>query len=396
MREAVIVEAIRTARGKRKGGFAATHPMDMVSHLLKAMFKRQPALPAEWVEDVILGCVTPVGEQGFNIARGSVLAAGLPMAVPGTTINRFCGSGQQAVHFAAQAILSGEMDVVLAGGIEHMTRVPMGSDGVTPDVPSDTLGRDGPMSRELAERYPGLVPQGLSAEMVAEKWGFTRKDVDAYALESQRRASAAIERGAFRNEIAPMEVKDPEGKTRVVDVDEHPRPSTTAEALASLKLAFKPDGVITAGNSSGIVDGASLLLVMEKQKARSLGLKPRARIAHMTVAGSDPVIMLTGPIPSTQKSLARAGLRATDMDLIEINEAFAPVPMAVMREIGFDHGRVNVNGGAIALGHPLGATGGILLCSMLNELERRDARYGLLTMCIGYGMGTTCIIDRRV
>ncbi|MBI5497640.1 MAG: thiolase family protein [Deltaproteobacteria bacterium] len=387
MREAVIVDAIRTARGKRKGGFAATHPMDLASHLLKSMVKRNPALPVDRVDDVILGCVTPVGEQGFNIARGSALASGLPISVPGTTINRFCGSGQQAVHFAAQAIMSGEMDIVLAGGVEHMTRVPMGSDGV---------GGDGPMSRELLTRFPGLVPQGLSAEMVAEKYGYKRDAVDRFALLSQQRAAAAIEAGRFKNEIVPMEVTDLEGNKRVVDTDEHPRPGTTLEALGALKKAFKEDGVISAGNSSGIVDGASLLLVMEKQKARELGLKPRAAIRHMAVAGSDPVIMLLGPIPSTHKTLQRSGLKMSDIDLVEINEAFAPVPMAVMQELHMDPERVNVNGGAIALGHPLGATGGILLATLLNELERRDKRYGMSTMCIGYGMGITCVLDRRV
>ncbi|MEW5849239.1 MAG: thiolase family protein [Myxococcota bacterium] len=387
MREAVIVDAIRTARGKRKGSFANTHPMDLPAHLLRSILKRQPKLSPELVDDVILGCVTPVGEQGFNIARGAVLASGMPISVAGTTINRFCGSGQQAVHFAAQAVMSGEMDVVLAGGVEHMTRVPMGSDG---------LGGDGPMSKQLLERFPDLVPQGLSAEMVAAKWGYNRQQVDAFALESQKRAANAMEKGYFKNEIVPMEVTDADGNKKIVDTDEHARPNTTLEGLGGLKLAFKEDGVITAGNSSGIVDGASIVLVMEKQKAFSLGLKPRARITNMTVAGSDPVIMLTGPIPSTQKSLARAGLKAKDIDLVEINEAFAPVPMAVNQEIGFDHAKVNVNGGAIALGHPLGATGGILMATLLNEMERRDVRYGLQTMCIGYGMGITCILDRKV
>jgi acetyl-CoA acetyltransferase family protein len=386
MREAVIVDAIRTARGKRKGGFAGTHPMDLVSHLLKSVVKRNPRLPVEKIDDVILGCVTPVGEQGMNIARGAVLASGLPISVSGTTINRFCGSGQQAVHFAAQAIMSGEMDIVLAGGIEHMTRVPMGSDG---------LGGDGPMSRELSERF-NLVPQGLSAEMVAEKYKHTRGQVDAFALESQKRAAMAIEKGRFKNEIVPMEVTDADGNKRVVDQDEHVRPGTTLEALGALKKAFKDDGVITAGNSSGIVDGASLVLVMDKALALSLGLKPRARVTAMAVAGSDPVIMLLGPIPSTHKSLAKAGLKASDMDLVEINEAFAPVPLAVMEEFKLDPARVNVNGGAIALGHPLGATGGILISTLLNELERQDKRYGMVTMCIGYGMGITCILDRKV
>ena len=387
MREAVIVDAIRTARGKRKGTFAATHPMDLVSHLLQAMAKRNPKLPVEKVDDVILGCVTPVGEQGFNIARGAVLSAGYPIEVPGTTINRFCGSGQQAVHFAAQAIMAGEMDICLAGGVEHMTRVPMGSDG---------LGGDGPLSKAMLDRWPNLVPQGLSAEMVAEKWGFNRTQVDTFALESQKRAANAIEKGYFKNEIIPMEVTDLEGNKKTLAVDEHARPSTTLEGLGALKKAFKEDGVITAGNSSGIVDGASLLLVMEKQLALSLGLKPRARVMAMAVAGSDPVIMLTGPIPSTQKALQKAKLKISEIDLIEINEAFAPVPMAVMKELGMDHAKVNVNGGAIALGHPLGASGGILLSTLLNELERRDARYGLSTMCIGYGMGITCILDRKV
>ena len=387
MREAVIVDAVRTARGKRKGSFAATHPMDLAAHVMKAMVARQPKLDPALVDDVIMGCVTPVGEQGFNIARGAALAAGLPISVSGVTVNRFCGSGQQAVHFAAQAIMSGEMDVVFAGGVEHMTRVPMGSDG---------LGGDGPMSKQLLDRFPDMVPQGLSAEMIAQKYGYKRADVDAFAVQSQQRAAQAIEKGYFRNEIVPMEVRDAEGNAHTVDRDEHPRPGTTAEALGNLKLAFKEDGVITAGNSSGIVDGASLLLVMEKQKALSMGLKPRAAIRHMAVAGSDPVLMLMGPVPSTQKALGRGGLRMADVDLIEINEAFAPVPMAVTQELGMDPAKVNVNGGAIALGHPLGATGGILLATLLNELERRDARYGLSTMCIGYGMGITCVLDRRV
>ncbi|MBK6684763.1 MAG: thiolase family protein [Deltaproteobacteria bacterium] len=387
MTHAYIVDAVRSPRGKKKGSLVNTHPMDLMAHVLSGLAARQPKLPLERIEDVILGCVTPVGEQGFNIARGAALNAGWPIEVPGTTINRFCGSGQQAVHFAAQAVMAGSMDVVVAGGIESMLRVPMGSDGV---------GGDGPLSKQFLERYPDLVPQGLSAEMVAEKWGLTRKDVDTFAAESQRRAAIATEQGRFKNEILPIEAINASGEKVLLSRDEHQRPSTTVDSLAALQPAFKGDGVITAGNSSGIVDGASAVLVVSEVALKKYGLTPRARITAMSVAGSEPKIMLTGPIPATKMVLEKAKLKLSDIDLFEVNEAFASVPLAWAKELGADLAKTNVNGGAIALGHPLGATGGILFATLLNELERTQQRYGLITMCIGYGMGTATVIDRQV
>lgn len=386
MTTAYILDAVRSARGKKKGSLVGTHPMDLAAHILKAAVRRNDLDPMQ-IEDVILGCVTQVGEQGWNIARGAVLAAGLPIEVAGATVNRFCGSGLQAVNFAAMQVMSGYADLAIGGGIESMNRVPMGS---------DMEGGEGPASPSLKALYPGLVPQGVSAEMIAEKWGLTRKDVDAYAVRSQELAGNAIEKGYFRNEIEPIDVKDAEGKTVRFDVDEHCRPGTTLETLGKLRTIFKDDGVIHAGNSSGIVDGASAVVVASEAKAHALGRKPRARIVTTAIAGSDPVLMLTGPIPSTRKALARAGLKVSDIDLWEINEAFAPIPLVVARELGIDMEKVNVNGGAIALGHPLGATGAMLLGTCLNELERRDLRYGAITLCIGYGMGITTIIDRQL
>ncbi|MGE5047380.1 MAG: thiolase family protein [Deltaproteobacteria bacterium] len=381
MVEPVIVDAIRTARGKRKGALAQVHPVDLLARTLNGALEHANVKPQD-VEDVIMGCVTQVGEQGFNIARGAVLAAGLPVEIPGTTVNRFCGSGLQAVNFAAQAVLSGASQLVLAGGVEHMTRVPMGSDAV---------GGDGPASPGLVERWPNLVPQGLSAEMIAAKWGYSRRQLDEFAAQSQHKAANAIERGYFTREILPLKVGE-----STFDRDEHPRPGTTADTLAALKPSFKEDGVLHAGNSSGIVDGAAVVVVASKGRARSLGLKPRARIVSMAVAGSDPVLMLTGPIPSTRKALAQADLKVSDIDVFEINEAFAPIPILVAQELGIPMEKVNPNGGAIALGHPLGATGAILLASALHELERTGQRRALITLCIGYGMGITTIIDRKV
>ncbi|HET7788759.1 MAG TPA: thiolase family protein [Myxococcales bacterium] len=381
MIEPVIVDAIRTARGKRKGALAQVHPVDLLARTLNGALERANVKPQD-VDDVIMGCVTQVGEQGFNVARGAVLAAGLPVEIPGTTVNRFCGSGLQAVNFAAQAVLSGAAQLVLAGGVEHMTRVPMGSDAV---------GGDGPASPGLVERWPNLVPQGLSAEMIAAKWGYSRRQLDEFAAHSQHKAANAIERGYFTREILPLKLGE-----GTFDRDEHPRPGTTADTLAALKPSFKEDGVLHAGNSSGMVDGAAVVVVASKGKARSLGLKPRARIVSMAVAGSDPVLMLTGPIPSTRKALAQADLKVSDIDVFEINEAFAPVPILVAQELGIPMEKVNPNGGAIALGHPLGATGAILLASALHELERTGQRRALITLCIGYGMGITTIIDRKV
>jgi acetyl-CoA acyltransferase len=379
--EPIIVDAIRTARGKRKGALSALHPVDLLARTLTGALDRANVKPQD-VEDVIMGCVTQVGEQGMNVARGAVLAAGLPIEIPGVTVNRFCGSGLQAVNFAAQAVASGAAQLVVAGGVEHMTRVPMGS---------DALGGEGPASPGLQERWPDLVPQGLSAEMIAAKWGYGRRQLDEFAVASQQKAANAIERGWFTREILPLKLEG-----RVFDRDEHPRPGTTVETLAALKPSFKEDGVLHAGNSSGIVDGAAAVVIAAKGKARSLGLKPRARIVSMAVAGSDPVLMLTGPIPAARKALEKADLTLQDIDVFEINEAFAPVPLVVAQELGIPLEKVNPNGGAIALGHPLGATGAMLLATALHELERTGQRRALITLCIGYGMGIATIIDRKV
>ncbi|MDP2340593.1 MAG: thiolase family protein [Deltaproteobacteria bacterium] len=385
-RTAVIVDAVRTARGKKKGGvFNDLHPQELAAFALRSAVTRT-GLDPKLIDDVILGCVTPIGEQGFNIARGAALAAGLPIEIAGVSINRFCGSGQQAVHFGAQAVMAGMMDVVFCGGIESMSRVGMGSDGAY----TDDKNTKGPTSDALLERFPGLVPQGISAEMVAEKFGLSRTDCDAFAAESQRRAGVAMAEGRFKNEIAVMTLKD----GRVADKDEHARPSTTAEALAALPAVFKENGCVTAGNASGIVDGASCVVVMSEEKAKALGLKPRARIKSMAVVGSEPEIMLTGPMPATRKALAMAKMSVGDVDLFEVNEAFASVPLAFMKDLGVGHEKVNVNGGAIALGHPLGATGGMLFGTLLNELERQGKQCGVVTMCIGYGMGTATVIER--
>ena len=379
--EPVIVDAVRTARGKRKGALAGVHPVDLLARTLVGALGRA-GVQGKDVDDVIMGCVTQVGEQGLNIARGAVLAAGLPVEVPGTTVNRFCGSGLQAVNFGAQAIMSGMAQLVVAGGVEHMTRVPMGS---------DAIGGEGPASPMLMERWPNLVPQGLSAEMIAAQQGYTRRQLDEFAAGSQAKAANAIEKGYFAREIVPLQLGDAK-----FERDEHPRPGTTADTLAALKPSFKEDGVLHAGNSSGIVDGAAAVVIASKGRARSLGLKPRARIVSMAVAGSDPVLMLTGPIPATRKALAKADLTVADIDLFEINEAFAPIPILVASELGIPMEKVNVNGGAIALGHPLGATGAMLLATALHELERTGQRRALITLCIGYGMGVATIIDRKV
>jgi len=378
MGEAYIIDACRTPRGRRKGSLAEVHPIDLFGVPLNAIVKRVGVDPRE-VDDVVVGCVTETGEQGTNIARGAVLAAGWPVEVPGVTLNRFCGSGQQAVNFAAQAVKAGAQDLVVAGGVESMTRVPMGADM-------------GPLPPSLMEKY-NLIPQGLSAEMVAEQWHFSRQQIDEFALGSQQKAWHAIQEGRFKKSIVPLEVTH-NGEKKRFDTDEHLRPQSTLEGLMALQPSFKPDGKITAGNSSGIVDGAAVVMLASEKKVKELKLKPRGRIVDQVIVGSEPVIMLTGPIPATQKILKRTGMKIEDIDLIEINEAFAPVPLCVMQEIGMDPEKVNVNGGAIALGHPLGATGAMLIGTLLDELERRNKRYGLATMCIGIGMGITTIIER--
>ena len=378
MADAFIIDAVRTARGRRKGSLSETHPIDLLVAPLKAVVERNGVDPGR-VEDVVIGCVTETGEQGSNLARSTVLAAGWPVEVPGVTLNRFCSSGQQAVNFAAMAVKSGAQDLVLAGGVENMTRVPMGSDM-------------GALPMSLMEKFD-LVPQGLSAEMIAERWKFTRQQLDEFSLASQQKAWKAIQEGKFARSIVPIEVTH-NGERKTFDTDEHVRPQSTLEGLMALNPSFKPDGVVTAGNASGIVDGAAAVLVASERAVKELKLKPRARVVEQVIVGSEPVIMLTGPIPATQKALKRAGLKPDDIDLYEINEAFAPVPLVTMREVGIDPEKVNVNGGAIALGHPLGATGAMLIGMLIDELERRDQRYGLATMCIGIGMGIATIIER--
>jgi acetyl-CoA acetyltransferase family protein len=389
MSDAVIVAAVRSAIGKKKGALANTRADDLLALVLKSVAERAKVDPKE-IEDVVAGCVTQIGEQGFNVARTASLMAGFPIETTGTTVNRQCGSSQQAFHFAAQAVLSGMMDAVVACGVESMTRVPMGSDaamgvpGVAPAIPFS------PMS---TERYT-FVPQHQSAEMVADKWGISRKDCEDFSLESHRRAAAARESGRFRDEIVPLHVKFPDGSEGPFAEDEGIRPDTTAEKLAGLKAVVKPDGVVTAGTSSQISDGAAALLVTSTEKAKQLGLKPRARVKTMTVAGVDPTMMLHGVIPATKKALARAGLKPSDIGLVEINEAFASVVLAWSKELGWKLDHVNVNGGAVALGHPLGASGARLMTTLLHEMEKRDVKFGLQTMCIGFGQATCTILER--
>jgi acetyl-CoA acyltransferase len=384
MAEALIIDAVRTPRGKRKGSLAGIHAVDLAAHVLNATLERT-GVSASNVEDVVLGCVTQIGEQAFDVARGAVLAAGMPIGVPGKTVNRLCGSGLTAVADVASGVLSGQIQLGIGGGVESMTRIPMGSDA--------GFG-DGPTSPRLAERFPDLIHQGLSAELIARKWSLGRGQLDEFAAASQGKAVAARAAGWFRPEIAPVPVRDADGTTRLFADDEHPRPGTTVETLAALKPSFRDDGVIHAGNASGIVDGAAAVLVASRDAARTLGLRARARIVTTAVVGSDPVLMLTGPIPSSRLALERAGWTVDDVDLWEINEAFAPVPIVVGQELGIPLDRINVQGGAIALGHPLGATGAMLLATLLGALERRSLRRGAVTLCIGYGMGITMLVER--
>ncbi|HET9090328.1 MAG TPA: thiolase family protein [Acidimicrobiales bacterium] len=390
MQDAVIVDALRTPGGKRNGKLRNWHAVDLASEALRALQSRNDLDPA-LVDDVIMGCVSQTGEQAFNVGRNAVLAAGWPESVPATTIDRQCGSSQQALHFAAQGVMSGAYDVVVAAGVEVMTRVPMGS----------SIGKDSgfPFGPRVAERYApvgGLRNQGIGAEMIAEQWGITREQLDAFSVESHRRAARATAEGRFEREIVPVAVRDDEGRatTEIMTADEGIRPDSTIEALANLKPAFLEGGKVTAGNSSQITDGASAVLVMSAERAAALGYTPRARFHSFALAGVDPVTMLTGPIPATQKILAKAGLSLEDIDLVEINEAFASVVLAWQKELGADLTKVNVNGGAIALGHPLGASGAKLAATLLNELERTQGRYGLLTMCEGGGLANATIIER--
>jgi acetyl-CoA acetyltransferase family protein len=379
MTDVFIISAVRTpvGIGKPGGALSSATPLKLLAGVLAEVVRRAEAAP-ETVEDVIVGCVSGVGEQGANIGRLAALQAGFPINVPGVTLNRMCGSSQQAIHFAAQAIASGDMDIVVAGGVESMSRVPLGSD----------------WPKEWPADFPyQLIHQGLSAELVAERWGLSREALDDFAYQSHRRAAAATEAGHFRDETLPIGVSV-NGETRLITRDEGFRANPDRAKMGQLKAVFKPDGVVTAGNASQISDGAAAVLLASESAVKRLGLKPRARLVARVVVGSDPTLMLTGPIPATQKVLAKSGLTLEQMDVIEINEAFASVVLAWQKELSADPTRVNPNGGAIALGHPLGASGARLMTTLLHELERRQARYGLQTMCIGHGMATATIIER--
>jgi acetyl-CoA acyltransferase len=386
MREAVIVEAVRTPIGRRNGKLKDVHPIVLGSLVLKEIIKRAGIEPS-LVEDVVFGCVSQAGEQSLNIARSAWLAAGFPVTTPATTVDRQCGSSQQAIHFAANLIQSGVCDITIAGGVESMTRVPMGSNAMSPGSP---------FPPELMELYD-LVPQGISAELIARKYGISRQQMDEFGVRSHRLAHEATAKGYFSSQIMPIDVSlDGNGHTELFSRDEGIRPGATYEATSALQPVFNPEHSITAGNSSQISDGAAAVLLMSLDKAKQLGLKPRARIRAQAVVGTDPVLMLEGPIPSTAAVLKKAGLDLKSIDLFEVNEAFASVVLAWEKETGADLSKTNVNGGAIAVGHPLGASGAILMNRLLYELERRDLRYGLETMCCGGGIGTATIIDRVI
>ncbi len=395
MPDAVIIDAIRTPLGKRNGKLSGWHPADLAAETLKALVERNDLDPA-LVDDVIMGCVMQVGAQGVNVGRNAVLAAGFPESVPATTVDRQCGSSQQSAHFAAQGVIAGAYDVVIAAGVENMSMVPMGASMMAPNTGQ-------PFGPKVMSRYAdvgGLVPQGISAELIADKWGISREELDAFGARSQQLAEQATNEGRFEREILPVKElrADPEsGKViegDLVTTDEGIRPGTTAEKLATLKPSFKPDGKVTAGNSSQITDGAAAVLIMSETKANELGLTPRARFHAFALAGVDPVTMLTGPIPATSKVLEKAGMTMDDIDITEINEAFASVVLAWEREHHPNMDTVNPNGGAIALGHPLGCSGARLMATLLNELERTGGRWGLETMCEGGGMANATIIER--
>ncbi len=391
MTNAVIIDAVRTPGGKRNGKLRNWHAADLGSEPLKALVERNDLDPA-LIDDVIMGCVMQVGEQSLNIGRNALLAAGFPESVPGTTIDRQCGSSQQALHFGAQGVMAGAYDVVIGGGVEVMTRTPMGSSVVR------ELGY--PFGPRMMQRYAergGLVGQGEGAELIAEKWGLGREELDEFSVRSHHLAARATAEGRFEREIIPVAIKDDERNDtdEMITTDEGIRPDSSVGVLANLKPAFRAEGGrVTAGNSSQITDGASGVLIMSEEKAAALGLTPRARFHSFAVVGSDPIFMLTGPIPATRAVLEKAKLTLDDMDVIEINEAFASVPLAWAKELDVDMDKVNVNGGAIALGHPLGASGAKLMATLVNELERTNGRWGLLTMCEGGGMANATVIER--
>jgi acetyl-CoA acyltransferase len=387
MFEAVIVDAIRTPIGRRKGTLANTHPVDLLGHVLSSLVERNHLKPNR-VDDVIIGCVTQVDEQGVNIARNAWLSAGLPETVPGTTLDRQCGSSLQALHFAAQGVMAGAYDIVIAGGVESMTRVPMGSN----------MNRAGtPLTQNLKNRYslPGpWFDQAVGAEMIAKEWGLSRTDLDSFSLRSHKLANEARAEGYFRSEIVPIMVRNQDGEQISFSEDEGIRPDTSLEKMGSLRPAFEGLSLISAGNASQISDGASAVLVMRKEVAEELGLRPRARFVSFAVVGVDPVTMLKGPIPATGKVLERAGMQIGDIDLFEVNEAFASVVLAWQKEWGVPFDKLNVKGGAIALGHPLGATGTRIVAGLVNELERQKKRFGLIAICEGGGMANATIIER--
>jgi acetyl-CoA acyltransferase len=378
MRDAVIVEAVRTPVGKRNGGLSGVHPADLSAHVLNSLVQRAGVDPAV-VDDVIWGCVSQVGEQTFDIARTAVLSAGWPESVPGVTVDRQCGSSQQSVHFAAAGLIAGQYDVVVAGGVESMSRVPMGA----------ARGEGNPFPDAFMERYGAFPNQGVGAEMIAERWGFTREQVDEFSVGSHEKAAAARDEGRFAGQIAPVTLPD----GTVVEHDEGIRQSTV-EKLGTLKTVFKPEGgVITAGNSSQISDGSAALLMTTSEKARELGLNPIARVHTAVLAGADPVIMLTAPIPATQKALQKSGLTIDQIGAFEVNEAFAPVPLAWLAELGADVKALNPNGGAIALGHPLGGSGARLMTTLVHHMRDNGIRYGLQTMCEGGGQANATILE---
>ena len=382
MRETVIVEAVRTPVGKRNGGLSGFHAADLSALVLNALVERAGISP-EIIDDVVWGCVSQVGDQSSNIGRYSVLAAGWPEHIPGTTVNRACGSSQQALDFAVQAVMSGQQDVVVAGGVEVMSRVPLGAARATGQ----------PYGPKVFERYRDFsFNQGISAEMISQKWGFSRTQLDEYSVASHERAAAAQDRGAFENQMITV-FPDPADQLDPVVADEGVRRGTTVEKLAGLKPAFAEDGVIHAGNSSQISDGAAALLVMTAEAALTMGLTPIARYRAGVVTGADPVLMLTGPIPATEKVLHKAGVRLDEIGVFEVNEAFAPVPLAWLAETGADEAKLNPLGGAIALGHPLGASGAVLMTRMINHMRDNGIRYGLQTMCEGGGTANATLVE---
>ena len=383
MAEAVIIEAVRSPIGKRNGGLSSVHPAELSAQVLEGLADRAGIDP-EIVEDVIWGCVSQAGEQALDIGRTAVLSAGWPETIPGVTVDRQCGSSQQSVHFAAAGVVAGHYDVVIAGGVESMSRTPMGA----------SLANGGsPYPEEFHRRYSQTPNQGIGAEMIAERWGFDRTTLDQFSLDSHEKAAAAQDSGVFEDQIVAIRAKDAEGNDATVLKDEGIRRGTTLEKMGQLKPAFREDGVIHAGNSSQISDGSAALLFMTADKAKSLGLKPIARVHTATLAGADPVIMLTAPIPATQKALKRSGLSIDDIGVFEVNEAFAPIPLAWLKDIGADEKKLNPNGGAIALGHPLGGSGARIMTTMLYHMRDKGIQYGLQTMCEGGGQANATILE---